>query len=132
MSNKTNINIKREKSTTWTYVFWLMFGGFITIGLVFLMGAILTASIVGILMSTQVFKLANYFLNGADIELVPNFEADKVKNIIWAILIGWFLYLLHMFFAGFFYITYVGRGISKMWSSTAKLVLMPFGIEIKI
>lgn len=132
MSSKTNINVNRERATTWTYVFWLVFGGFITIGLIFLMGVALTISVIGVLMSTQVFKLANYMLNGADMKLEPNLNADKVKNIIWAVLIGWFLYLIHMLFGGIFYLTYFGRGISDIWFSTAKLVLMPFGIEIKL
>lgn len=128
----TKTNINRSQGSTWTFVLWMTLGGFISIGIIFFMGALLTCTVVGVLMTTQIFRLANYLLSGADNPVVPDYQADKVKNIIWAILIGWLLYLLHMLFGAIFYATYVGRGISKIWFDTAKLVLTPFGVEIKL
>lgn len=131
MNNKNNVN-ERGNGSTWSFVVWLILGGFFPIALIFLAAIVLTCSIVGVSMSTQAYKLANYYLYGAEVEVTPSYEADKIKNTIWIILVGWLLYIIHMFFAGLFYITYFGRNIGKFWYKTAKLSLMPFGIEIEV
>lgn len=128
--NKNNLNIKRSKASTWTYVFWLTFGGFFTLSLIFMMGGVLTISLFGVNMATQAFRLASYLLNGDEKELEPSFESNKVKNTIWLILGGWLLYIFHYIMGGIFYITYVGRGVAKYWFDSAKLVAFPFDLDL--
>ncbi len=130
--NKNNLNIKRSKASTWSYVFWLTFGGFFTLAIIFMMGAILTISLFGISMATQSFRLANYLLAGEEKKLEPRYESNKVKNTIWLILGGWLLYIFHYLMGGIFYITYVGRGVAKYWFESAKLVALPFDLDLTL
>lgn len=114
------------------YIVWLLLGGFMSIGGLFFAATILVISIFGVGMSTQIFDLANYIFSGGDVHVEPNRDAAKTKNMIWAILFGWWFYILHMFFYGLFYITYFGRKIANKWKEQAKLVLFPFGVDLRV
>ena len=123
--------VKRDRDTTWSYVLWITLGGFISLAMVFMLAAILTISLIGVTMATQAFRLGSYLLAGADSEMEPKFEADKVRNTIWMILGGWFLYCFHYLMGGIFYITYVGRPVAEIWFDTAKVVAFPYGLDLE-
>ena len=131
MSFDNKENIVRSRASTWAYVGWLTFGGFISLTVTFFIGVILTISIIGCGMATQAFRLGNYLLGGADEVYSPEFADDKVRNTIWMILGGWFLYIFHMGMGYLFKFTYIGRNAATIWFETAKIVAFPYGVDLE-
>lgn len=128
MGNQTN-NANREKASTWAYVGWLVFGGFLSIAICFFWAVIYIISLFGVNLATHIIKLANYLFAGCEEEIETNYEAAKGKNILWSICAGWFLYIYHL---GMYHITKFLRfkNVAETWKISAKLVLHPFGVEI--
>ena len=104
---------------------WLILGGFIVV-IGYLLGAILLCiTIVGIPFGIQCFKLAGLALAPFGHEIrekePPSGALAVIMNIIWIILPGLELALLHLFLALFFAITIIGLPIA----------LLPFGFEVR-
>jgi uncharacterized membrane protein YccF (DUF307 family) len=116
-------------------IIWLIFGGFVIV-LGYLLGAILLCiTIVGIPFGIQCFKLAGLALAPFGREIrekePPGGALAVIMNIIWIILPGLELAVLHLFLALAFAITIIGLPIAAQHLKMTRLALLPFGFEVR-
>ena len=114
---------------------WLVFGGFLIV-LGYLLGALLLCiTIIGIPFGIQCFKLAGLALAPFGREIrekePPGGGLAVIMNIIWIILPGLELALLHLFLALAFAITIIGLPIAAQHLKMTRLALLPFGFEVR-
>lgn len=114
---------------------WLIFGGFVIV-LGYLLGAILLCiTIIGIPFGIQCFKLAGLALAPFGREIrekePPGGAVAVVMNVIWIILPGLELAVLHLFLALAFAITLIGLPIAVQHLKMTRLALLPFGFEAR-
>lgn len=116
-------------------IIWLIFGGFV-IALGYLLGAILLCiTIIGIPFGIQCFKLAGLALAPFGREVrekePPSGALAVIMNVIWIILPGLELAVLHLFLALIFAITLIGLPIAAQHLKMTRLALLPFGFEVR-
>jgi uncharacterized membrane protein YccF (DUF307 family) len=116
-------------------IIWLIFGGFIVV-MGYLLGAILLCiTIIGIPFGIQCFKLAGLAVAPFGREIrekePPGGALAVVMNIIWIILPGLELAILHLFLALAFAITIIGLPIAAQHLKMTRLALLPFGFEVR-
>jgi uncharacterized membrane protein YccF (DUF307 family) len=116
-------------------IIWLVFGGFIIV-IGYLLGSlILCITIIGIPFGIQCFKLAGLAIAPFGREVrekePPGGCVSIVMNIIWIILPGLELALIHLVLALFFAITIVGLPIAAQHLKMTRLALIPFGFEVR-
>lgn len=114
---------------------WLVFGGFIIV-LGYLLGALLLCiTIIGIPFGIQCFKLAGLALAPFGREIrekePPGGALAVIMNIIWIILPGLELAVLHLFLALIFAVTIIGLPIAAQHLKMTRLALLPFGFEVR-
>jgi uncharacterized membrane protein YccF (DUF307 family) len=110
---------------------FFVFGGFIIFFGYVLGGIILCITIVGIPFGFQCFKLAGGVLApfGRDVFETepPGGPLSLILNIIWIILPGLELAIMHLLLALFFTITIVGFPLAVQHMKLVKVALLPFG-----
>jgi len=116
-------------------IIWLIFGGFIVV-MGYLLGAILLCiTIIGIPFGIQCFKLAGLAVAPFGREIrekePPGGALAVIMNIIWIILPGLELAILHLFLALAFAITIIGLPIAAQHLKMTRLALLPFGFEVR-
>jgi len=116
-------------------IVWLIFGGFVIV-LGYLLGAVLLCiTIIGIPFGIQCFKLAGLALAPFGREVrekePPGGALAVIMNIIWIILPGLELAVLHLFLALAFAITIIGLPIAAQHLKMTRLALLPFGFEVR-
>jgi uncharacterized membrane protein YccF (DUF307 family) len=116
-------------------VVWLIFGGFVIV-IGYLLGAVLLCiTIIGIPFGIQCFKLAGLALAPFGREIrekePPSGALAVIMNIIWIILPGLELAVLHLFLALAFAITIIGLPIAAQHLKMTRLALIPFGFEVR-
>jgi uncharacterized membrane protein YccF (DUF307 family) len=116
-------------------IIWLIFGGFIIV-LGYLLGAIvLCITLIGIPFGIQCFKLAGLALAPFGREVrekePPSGALAVIMNIIWIILPGLELAVLHLLLALAFAITIIGLPIAAQHLKMTRLALLPFGFEVR-
>ena len=116
-------------------IIWLILGGFIVV-LGYVLGAVLLCiTIVGIPFGIQCFKLAGLALAPFGREVrekePPSGALAVIMNVIWIILPGLELAVLHLFLALFFAITIIGLPIAAQHLKMTRLALLPFGFEVR-
>ncbi|HET6593575.1 MAG TPA: YccF domain-containing protein [Xanthomonadales bacterium] len=116
-------------------IIWLVFGGFIIV-VGYLLGAIiLCITLIGIPFGIQCFKLAGLALAPFGREIrekePPSGALAVIMNIIWIILPGLELAVLHLFLALFFAITIIGLPIAAQHLKMTRLALLPFGFQVR-
>ena len=116
-------------------IVWLVFGGFIIV-LGYLLGAILLClTIIGIPFGVQCFKLAGLALAPFGREVrekePPGGAVAVLMNILWIILPGLELAVMHLFLALAFAITIIGLPIAAQHLKMTRLALLPFGFEVR-
>lgn len=116
-------------------IIWLVFGGFIIV-LGYLLGAILLClTIIGIPFGVQCFKLAGLALAPFGREVrekePPGGAVAVLMNILWIILPGLELAVMHLFLALAFAITIIGLPIAAQHLKMTRLALLPFGFEVR-
>jgi len=115
-------------------ILWFVLGGFILfIG--YLLGAILLClTIIGIPFGIQCFKLAGLALAPFGREIrerePPGGALAVIMNIIWIILPGLELALIHLVLAGLFAITIIGLPIAVQHLKMTRLAILPFGFRV--
>ena len=112
-------------------IVFFIFGGF-AIFLGYLLGGIvLCLTIIGIPFGIQCFKLAGGVLApfGREVRETepPGGPLALIMNIIWIILPGLELAIMHLFLAAFFAITIVGIPIAAQHIKLLPLALLPVG-----
>ena len=114
---------------------WLIFGGFVIV-LGYLLGAILLCiTIIGIPFGIQCFKLAGLALAPFGREIrekePPGGAVAVIMNVIWIILPGLELAVLHLVLALAFAVTIIGLPIAAQHLKMTRLALIPFGFEVR-
>ncbi len=116
-------------------IIFFIFGGFlIALGYV-LGGLLLCLTIIGIPFGIQCFKLAGGVLApfGREVRDIrsPDSTLSVLLNILWIILPGLELAIMHLVLAFVFAITIIGIPIAAQHIKLLPLALLPFGREIR-
>ena len=114
---------------------WLVLGGFIVV-IGYLLGAILLCiTIVGIPFGIQCFKLSILGLApfGREIRETdpPPGILSVIMNVIWILLPGLELAVLHLVLAGLFAITIIGLPFAAQHLKMTRMALLPFGFRVE-
>jgi uncharacterized membrane protein YccF (DUF307 family) len=111
---------------------WLLFGGIISAILWFIAGVLLCITIIGIPFGIQCFKISRFVLwpFGKEVDIHLGFTSI-IMNIIWIVLFGWELFILHLVVAFFMAITVIGIPFALQHIKFAQLSLFPFGAKLK-
>jgi uncharacterized membrane protein YccF (DUF307 family) len=115
-------------------ILWFIFGGFI-VSLAYILGGILLClTIIGIPFGIQCFKLSILGLAPFGTEIretqPPGGAISIIMNVIWIILPGLELAILHLCFAAFFAITIIGLPFAVQHLKMTRLAILPFGFRV--
>jgi uncharacterized membrane protein YccF (DUF307 family) len=115
-------------------IIWFVFGGFL-VSLAYILGGILLCiTIIGIPFGIQCFKLSILGLApfGREIRETepPGGCLSVVMNVIWIILPGLGLALMHLLLAAFFAITIIGLPFAVQHLKMTRLAILPFGFRV--
>ncbi len=113
---------------------FFVFGGFIIFFGYVLGGIVLCLTIIGIPFGFQCFKLAGGVLLpfGREVRAIrqPDSTLSIILNIIWIILPGIELAIMHLALALLFGITIIGIPVAKQHLKLLPLALLPFGRQM--
>lgn len=111
---------------------WVILGGLIAALLWFVTGMLACLTIIGIPFGFQCFKIAGFVLMpfGREIEAGRFGLGGFLGNLIWILLCGWELFIIHMVFALIYSITIIGIPFGRQHYKLAILSLVPFGARI--
>ncbi len=116
-------------------IIWLIFGGFFAAIGYILGGLALCLTIIGIPFGIQSIKLgvASLAPFGKELESVPSSGGllFVLFNIIWLVLFGWEIALVHLGAAAFLAITVVGIPFALQHIKLIPLALFPFGMYLR-
>ena len=112
-------------------ILWFVFGGFL-VSLAYILGGILLCiTIIGIPFGIQCFKLSVLGMApfGREIRETepPGGALAVIMNIIWIILPGLELAIMHLLLALFFLLTIIGYPLAVQHMKLVPMALMPFG-----
>ena len=115
-------------------ILWFILGGFL-ISLAYILGGILLClTIIGIPFGIQCFKLSILGLApfGQEIRETepPGGCLAVIMNVIWIILPGLELALIHLFLAAVFTITIIGLPFAVQHLKMTRLAILPFGFKV--
>lgn len=115
-------------------VLWFIFGGFL-IALAYILGGILLCiTIIGIPFGIQCFKLSILGMApfGREIREAepPSGAVSVIMNVIWILLPGLELALIHLFLAAFFALTIIGLPFAAQHLKMTRLAILPFGFRV--
>jgi len=112
-------------------IVFFVFGGFIIFFGYALGGILLCLTIVGIPFGFQCFKLAGGVLAPFGRNVVqtepPGGALSVILNIIWIILPGLELAIMHLILAAVFALTIIGLPLAVQHMKLVKVALLPFG-----
>jgi uncharacterized membrane protein YccF (DUF307 family) len=116
-------------------VIWLVFGGFLT-GLGYIIGGLLTClTIIGIPFGVQSIKLGFAAMTPFGKEVVESREAYStlhlIFNVIWLVLFGWEIAVVHLLSALVLAVTIVGIPFAVQHLKLVPLALFPFGRDLR-
>ena len=115
-------------------ILWFVLGGFL-VSLAYILGGILLClTIIGIPFGIQCFKLSILGMApfGKEIRETepPGGCLAVIMNVIWIILPGLELALIHLFLAAFFAITIIGLPFAAQHLKMTRLAILPFGFRV--
>jgi len=115
-------------------ILWFVLGGFLVSLAYILGGIVLCITIIGIPFGIQCFKLSILGLApfGREIRETEPPEGcfSVVMNVIWIILPGLELALMHLILAAFFAITIIGLPFAAQHLKMTRLAILPFGFKV--
>ena len=111
---------------------WLILGGLVSALLWAVIGLLLCVIIIGIPFGLQCFKIAGFVLwpFGRDIRAGSFGLMGALGNIIWILICGIELCIIHLVFGLLLCVTIIGIPFGLQHFKLAKLSLIPFGAEI--
>ena len=114
-------------------IIWLIFGGLELALVSILMGVLMCCTIVGIPVGIQLFKVGTFTIwpFGKELRNVSLKGYKKVINIIWAILLGWAIFLMYVLIGVLFCITIIGIPFGKQFFKLGSFALLPLGKDFK-
>jgi len=112
-------------------IIWLVFGGFLT-GLGYIIGGVaLCLTIIGIPFGLQSIKLGVATFAPFGKEVIVTEDANStlriIFNVIWLVLFGWEIALVHLLHALVLAITIIGIPFAKQHLKLVPIALFPFG-----
>lgn len=115
-------------------ILWFIFGGFL-IALAYILGGILLClTIIGIPFGIQCFKLSILGMAPFGREIhekePPGGAVAIIMNVIWIILPGLELALIHLCLAVLFAITIIGLPFAAQHLKLTRLAILPFGYRV--
>lgn len=116
-------------------IIWLIFGGFLS-GLGYIIGGLLMCvTIIGIPFGIANIKLGIATFAPFGKELTTREDADgclnTVMNVLWLVLFGWEIALLHLIHAAILAITIIGIPFAKQHIKLIPMSLLPFGRSLE-
>lgn len=112
-------------------VIWTLFGGFIVVIYYFVVGLLFCLTIVGIPFGLQLMKMAGFALWPFGREILPGPKdsgcLSMVMNVIWILLGGVEIALIHLILGVVFCVTLIGIPFGLQHFKMAYLALVPFG-----
>lgn len=115
-------------------ILWFVLGGFLVSLYYFVVGVIFCITIIGIPFGLQLIKLAGFALwpFGHDIQSDTNDGGclSIIMNVIWILVGGVEIAMLHLTFGAFLCLTIVGIPFGLQHFKMALLALIPFGKKI--
>ena len=112
-------------------IVFFIFGGFVIFLGYFLGGILLCLTIIGIPFGFMCFRLAGGVIApfGREVRETepPGGAISLIMNIIWIILPGLELAIMHLVLAAFFALTIIGLPLAKQHIKLLPLALLPFG-----
>jgi uncharacterized membrane protein YccF (DUF307 family) len=115
-------------------ILWFILGGFLVSLAYILGGLLLCLTIIGIPFAIQCFKLSLLGMApfGREISETepPGGALAIIMNVIWIILPGLELALIHLFLAAFFAITIIGLPFAAQHLKMTRLAILPFGFRV--
>lgn len=113
---------------------WLIFGGFFAALGYFFGGIVLCLTIIGIPFGLQCFKLAGLVLWPFGKKVTSDSSQSGclsvVANIIWIIVGGIEVTIIHLVMGAFLYITIIGIPWGRQHFKLLEISLMPFGKRV--
>lgn len=114
---------------------WMIFGGFLA-GLGYLLGGLLICvTIIGIPLGVPIMKLGLATMSPFGRKIVPNENAGRpsliILNILWAILFGWEIAVMHLVHGLILYITIIGIPFANQHFKLIPLAIAPFGRDLR-
>ena len=124
----------RALISTLANVVWFVVAG-MWLALVYVMaGLALCITLVGVPFGVQLFKLAGYALWPFNRVVIEDPRQDAglslLGNMLWILLVGWWLALAHLAVAAVLLVTIVGAPLSLAALRMAGLALAPFGKRV--
>lgn len=115
-------------------VLWFICGGFLITFAYIFGGVLLCITIIGIPFGIQCFKLSILGMApfGQEIRETepPGGAVSVIMNVIWILLPGLELALLHLFLAAFFALTIIGLPFAAQHLKMTRLAILPFGFRV--
>lgn len=115
-------------------ILWFVLGGFLVSLYYFIVGVLFCITIIGIPFGLQLIKLAGFALwpFGHDIQSDTNDGGclSIVMNVIWILVGGVDIAMIHLTFGAFLCITIIGIPFGLQHFKMALLALIPFGKKI--
>lgn len=115
-------------------ILWLILGGLISAIGYFISSIALALTIVGIPFAVQTFKIGLFTLSPFGNDVVPEKSVNKlliiIMNIIWILIGGLWLAIIHVAFGILLSISIVGIPFGVQHFKLAKISLVPFGKRI--
>jgi len=113
-------------------ILWLLLGGLIMAILWFLAGVLVCITIIGIPFGIQCFKFAGFVLwpFGRQVDVGHFGFGGLLGNILWILLLGWELCILHLILGLILCITIIGIPFGIQHFKLAMLAIVPFGARI--
>lgn len=115
-------------------ILWFVLGGFLVSLYYFIVGLLFCITIIGIPFGLQLIKLAGFALwpFGHDIQSDTNDGGclSIVMNVIWILVGGVEIAMIHLTFGAFLCITIIGIPFGLQHFKMALLALIPFGKKI--
>ena len=115
-------------------IIWLLLAG-IELALIYAVtGFVLCLTVIGIPFGIQLFKLAGFAIWPFGRAAVPipgaNAAVSTIGNLVWVVLVGWWLALLHVVIGLFLCVTIIGIPLGIAVLKMTGLALWPFGRNI--
>ena len=117
-------------------ILWLFVLGLANAIIAALYGCLFCITIIGIPLGLQLFKISKLYLFpfGADVREKENSKIGCLAtggNILWIIVGGWIFALCNLIVGGLLFCTVIGIPFALQYFKLAKLVLAPFGKEVR-
>ena len=114
-------------------IVWILCGGFLSALGWILAGVVWCATIIGIPVGVQCFKLASISFDpfGKEIFYKQDKPVSFLLNVAWFLVSGWLLALINYLLGGLCCLTIVGIPFGKQYFKIANLSLHPFGAVVE-